>query len=145
MTCKECHYYRETNDGPYCYNGKIRPVSPIQTKDCFTPVTEKPEIATKVCKRCGREHPVSEFGRHSKTKDGYQPVCKECRSKEMKGVPRPVRKGKSEKPINPEPIKKKGQDDKIVTLSQFTDDQLIEEIRRRGWNGRLSIVHNYML
>lgn len=136
MTCKDCQYYRDTKDGPYCYNGRIRPVSPIQEKECFTPVTEKPEVATKVCKRCGRELPVDSFGRHPKTRDGYQPVCKECRSKEFKGVPQ-ERKAKAPKPEK-EPTPK-------AVLSQFTDDQLIEEIRRRGWGGRLSITHNYML
>lgn len=138
MTCKDCNYYRETADGPYCYNGRIRPVSPIQEKDCWEPVKEKPDIATKVCKRCHRELPISEFGRHSKTKDGYQPVCKECRSKDMKGVPQ--KKGKKE-----EPVEDKSVPYSLVSLDRFSDDQLIAEIRRRGWNGRLTITKNYML
>ena len=142
-TCKECQHYRDTKDGPYCFNGRIRPVSPIQTKDCFTPITEKPEVATKVCKHCGRELPVDNFGRHPVTKDGYQPVCKECRSKEMKGKPRPVKTPKPER--QPETPKAPKTETPKDILAQFTDDQLIEEIRRRGWGGRLSITHNYML
>ena len=90
--CQTCQYYRVTNDGPHCFKGKVKPVSPISTGDCWEPVTEKPEIATKVCKKCGRELPVSEFGRHAKTKDGYQPVCRECRSEEMKGKPQAPKK-----------------------------------------------------
>ena len=161
MTCKDCNYYRETIDGPYCYKGKIGPVSPIQEKDCWEPVTEKPQIATKVCKRCHRELPISEFGRHSKTKDGYQPVCKECRSKDMKGVPQ--RKGNNLDSAIPgtdawldaqfcdpqKKAKKKAEpvDDKPIptALEQYSDDQLIAEIRKRGWNGRLTITKNYML
>ena len=90
--CKTCQHYRVTNDGPHCFKGKIKAVSPISTGDCWEPVTEKPEIATKVCSKCGRELPVSEFGRHAKTKDGYQPVCRECRSAEMKGRPQVAKK-----------------------------------------------------
>lgn len=84
--CNTCQYYKVTHDGPHCNKGRIKPVSPISMGDCWEPITEKPDVVTKVCKRCGRELPVSEFGRHPKTKDGYQPVCRECRSAEMKGV-----------------------------------------------------------
>lgn len=136
-TCETCNHYRMTHDGPYCYKDKIHPTSPLLQKDCWEAVTEKPEIATKVCKRCGQELPVSAFGRHSKTRDGYQPVCRLCLSKQKKGKPRAAKMKKAE-----------GDDVTNVTppsLDQFTDDQLIEEIRRRGWGGRLSITHNYML
>ena len=39
----------------------------------------------KVCSHCGRELPITNFGRHSRTKDGYQPCCKECQSEMNKG------------------------------------------------------------
>lgn len=83
--CSTCQHYRVTNDGPHCFRGKIKPVSPLAIGDCWEPVTKKPEVVTKTCKKCGRELPVSEFGRHAKTKDGYQPLCRECRSAEAKG------------------------------------------------------------
>lgn len=34
---------------------------------------------TKVCKRCGRELPLSEFNKRKVAKDGYDCWCKECR------------------------------------------------------------------
>ena len=33
---------------------------------------------TKICKKCGRELPLSEFHKQKGTKDGYRNVCKEC-------------------------------------------------------------------
>ena len=33
---------------------------------------------TKVCKKCGRELPLSEFYKHKTTKDGLIPWCKSC-------------------------------------------------------------------
>ena len=41
-------------------------------------------METKVCKKCGRELPVANFSKNAKTKDGLQPMCKECVSAYMK-------------------------------------------------------------
>jgi len=35
-------------------------------------------MKTKVCTKCGRELPLSEFGKHRLTKDGLAYRCKEC-------------------------------------------------------------------
>jgi len=133
MTCKDCNFYRVTADGPYCYNGRIRPTSPIAQKDCFVPVQEREPIATKVCKRCGQELPISEFGKHHKTKDGYQPVCRSCRSKEMKGVSQKEVKDRAKEKTEFTFVP-----DMPTMLEQYTDDQLIEELRKRGWSGRIT-------
>lgn len=87
-TCGTCGHCRNTHDGPYCYkSGYPRPVSPIRVMDCWVDPAdvEKEPQATKVCSHCGRELPVENFGRHSRTKDGYQPCCKECQSEMNKG------------------------------------------------------------
>ena len=36
------------------------------------------EIKTKVCSKCGRELPLSEFYKRSVSNDGLQSYCKEC-------------------------------------------------------------------
>lgn len=36
------------------------------------------ETTTKICGKCRRGLPVSEFYKASNRKDGYQSVCKEC-------------------------------------------------------------------
>ena len=83
--CNTCQHCRVTIDGPHCFKGKAKPVSPLSMGDCWEPVSAPPQVATKVCSRCGRELPITNFGRHSRTKDGYQPCCKECQSEMNKG------------------------------------------------------------
>jgi hypothetical protein len=45
------------------------------------PVAPEPapeEVATKVCKRCGQEKPLSEFHRNGQALDGHRATCKAC-------------------------------------------------------------------
>ena len=39
---------------------------------------------TKVCSKCGRELPLSEFNKCKSRKDGLQPYCKECKKQHAK-------------------------------------------------------------
>ena len=41
-------------------------------------------METKICRKCGRELPLSEFHKDKQKKDGYRNVCKECINKRMK-------------------------------------------------------------
>lgn len=41
-------------------------------------------METKVCKKCGRELPLSEFHKNKGHKDGHLNVCKECHKQYMK-------------------------------------------------------------
>lgn len=41
-------------------------------------------METKICKKCGRELPLSEFHKHKGMKDGYINECKECVKKYRK-------------------------------------------------------------
>lgn len=105
---------------------------------------------TKVCKRCGRELPVDQFGKHAKTKDGLQPICKECRSKKSKAA-------HVKKNVTPEVIEKLEELEDTVNsyaekikeepvagtrlwpnLSGFQDEDLIHELAERGWEGNIS-------
>ncbi len=38
-------------------------------------------METKICSKCGRELPKTEFYRRSSSPDGLQPYCKECSRK----------------------------------------------------------------
>lgn len=38
------------------------------------------EANTKVCKRCGKEAPISEFSKNAKSKDGADSYCRKCRN-----------------------------------------------------------------
>ena len=35
-------------------------------------------METKHCNKCGKDKPISEFGKNSSKKDGLQSMCKEC-------------------------------------------------------------------
>ena len=108
-TCGTCGKCRNTHDGPYCYKGSSpRPVSPLRVMDCWVDPAEVEQapVMTKVCSVCGRELPVSEFGRHSRTKDGYQPFCRQCHSEMNKGHRKRQAFENNEAPAKPEEVKK---------------------------------------
>lgn len=77
-TCGDCQYYGNGPvTGPICTKTK-KPVSMLMVKDCFEARTTGPVTAMKVCNRCHRELPVTEFHRNHTRKDGYQCECKDC-------------------------------------------------------------------
>ena len=82
-------------------------------------------METKICKKCGRELPVSLFYRASNTADGYQCNCKACRKAYLA-----ARKNGCE---NDSPIK--GAPDS--PLGKFTPRELMDELKRRGYHGKL--------
>lgn len=143
--CGECSEYRVLNNGQnYCHKTK-KVTGYLQQKECFTPkdtkmditkldikkiddtyTTDTEQVKTKVCKRCGRELPLHEFGRHARTADGLQVYCRECSKQAMMRT----RRAKVEK------------DKKRATygLASYETDDLINELRRRGLSGYLKQV-----
>lgn len=75
--------------------------------------------ATKKCKSCGRVLPLSQFGQHGKSKDGYKSSCKECNTKYIKSW-------KINRSLNEE------------GLEYFTEEALFKELKRRGYEGELT-------
>ena len=101
----------------------------LEVKPCYeanTNMEENNEIKTKVCKRCGRELPLHEFGRHARTADGLQVYCRQCSKEAMMRT----RKAKVHKDI----------ERATYGLASFSDDELINELRRRGLSGYLKKV-----
>lgn len=76
-------------------------------------VTEK----TKVCSKCGRELPLSEFYTNNRTPDGLQYYCNECMRKAQ----------------NNRSVINNTDDDSDSELSKYTPRQLMEELKRRGF------------
>ena len=103
--CGTCHYYANSlMHGPWCTKNR-KEVSYLQTAfDCYTEPGAAPaqEIQMKVCSHCGRELPITNFGRHSRTKDGYQPCCRECQSQMNKGHKKRKPFEHNEAPAKPE-------------------------------------------
>lgn len=80
------------------------------------------EIVTKVCTACGKEKPLSDFGKCSREKDGHLYRCKECTNKQQ----REYGKKKRLKKVFTNP-----------DLASFQPRELIAELRARGYTGEL--------
>lgn len=85
--------------------------------------TQGLEIKTKKCTRCGRELPVTEFHKKRMSLDGLQSWCKEC----FREAEKQQRKHESGGACSEE-------------LKMYTARQLMEELAKRGYRGKLEYV-----
>ena len=85
------------------------------------------ETTTKKCKACGRELPVSELDKHWRSKDGYRTICKSC------GGVHEKRKPYAEAGT----IIKRTVEGGVLSLKGINAKDLIEELRYRGYKGKL--------
>ena len=134
-------------------------------------------VTTKKCKGCGRDLPIENFGKHIRTPDGLQPLCKECMSarlkkghkkghlsaavkKQQKSIAKALEAFQPDTPdpfvvdvplcgpriqeiksiahvLNGGPLKA----EKVIveerSLSPFSDEEIYNELVRRGWQGKL--------
>lgn len=143
MTCLDCTHY--AGDGK-CRKNKKGTTSPLKVADklsCFDQAApEKPVLPeTKVCKGCGRELPLDAFWHNRQGPTGY---CKDC----MKEKRKPGKK--DDIPVvrmTPEELEERRKAeweqavihvDPVPPITTFYDDELVEELRRRGYSGTLT-------
>lgn len=94
--------------------------------------------ATKVCAKCGRELPIENFRKNPKSKDGYLNTCRECISATMKAAYAKTNGIEPSEPANePKPEVK---NEEAVQFYQPTDQALVDELRRRGWDVKCTKV-----
>lgn len=86
------------------------------------------ETTTKKCKVCGNVLPVSEFSTHWKSKDGYLNVCNACKGK---------RNEKTMACATVTTVVKRSIEGGIKALKGIAAKDLIEELRFRGYKGKL--------
>ena len=92
---------------------------------------------TKKCYGCGQVLPVTSFYRSSRAKDGYQNQCIDCkREYERKRNAQNSRLKAAVLPIKGEPSS---------PLAQFTPQQLIDELKSRGFHGELRFVETHVV
>lgn len=92
-------------------------------------------METKVCRKCGKELPTSEFFTSKKAKDGLHSYCKSCCMEAAKESQR--RKREKKKKEEMAEFEKKY---KIYTnreLAKFTPRELMLELKARGYTGDL--------
>lgn len=83
-------------------------------------------METKICKKCGRELPIEKF---KKTRWGsYASTCNDC-------VKSAVQKTKRENTDNA----------KSLRLQDFTSRELMLELKRRGYDGKLEYVEKHII
>ena len=92
--CRQCRHYSFVGFESVCMKTH-KSVGPLHEKPCYEPleVYVKPlnttameeNQKTKVCKSCGHELPIDQFGPHPRAKDGLQSVCRTCASQARKG------------------------------------------------------------
>jgi len=86
-------------------------------------------METRICKYCGNELPLENFAKNG---FGYTYVCKECNSKNRKAAKKLLaeKKKQEENAVNARNIR----------LSDFQPRELMEELKRRGYEFEMTYV-----
>ena len=91
-------------------------------------------VVTKVCRKCGRELPLDAYFKNATYRDGYMSKCKECIKAEEKERNDRNRARIMEVSMN------NGR-----TLASYTPRELMAELARRGYTGKLEYVEKHTI
>lgn len=162
--CGDCHHFSDVGRCRICatskreYVGFFADACPLFTREPEQPAPEtKKEMenetpATKVCKKCGRELPLEQF---HKNRWGYTQVCKECNSRKTSDSVKKVVETRHEKKtapvqeytvipdpgrpiITPEEVEQCKHEALLGLLRTVSDQDLANELTRRGYRGHLT-------
>lgn len=87
------------------------------------------EMETRICKCCGRELPIDNF---RVTHLGRRQTCDDCIKKKTQET-----KARKKDMAN---AVQKAQDARILRLQDFSPRELLKELKRRGYEGKLQFV-----
>lgn len=93
-------------------------------------------METKVCKCCGRELPMSSF---KKGRWGIVSVCMDC-DKKHRAEKRQARIDEQKKKV--EDVRA---ENRQLCLADFSPRELMEELKRRGYRGKLEYVETHVV
>lgn len=88
-------------------------------------------METKVCRLCGKEKPIEEFGRNNQYPDGRDTRCKKCRNAYVNQIyhaKKSIMGG-----VGNFNIVGSSNEQKDNPLAQFTPRQLMRELKNRGF------------
>lgn len=96
---------------------------------------------TKVCKKCGRELPITEFALNKNLKDGHVGKCRDCvNAYQRENYAR--KKGKTMAHANPNPVLLNPKfSDKTPRELQQDMRELKEELIARGFNCEVKLTY----
>ena len=130
----------------------IQPVDePVEAK-AKAKATAEP---MKHCSKCNQDKPVSEFGKHAGTKDGLYYCCNDCRRALQKGY-NAIWYQRNKAKNNPDakrkyPVKKtttpatKTEAVESSNLKAYTDEQILQELKARGYTGEMTKTVRFTL
>lgn len=106
-------------------------------------------METRICKRCGKELPLSEFGSNLHSRDGISKICKDCNSKahSRKGdisipeatVTKVLTTVSRERLLDE--LRKRGE----LPIERFTPTDLMGELYRKGYKGKLEYTEVHII
>ncbi len=91
-------------------------------------------METKKCKVCGEDKPLDEF---YKNRLGYTDVCKCCVTKK--------RKCSREKKDETNQLRRQLEDKRTIAISDFTPRELMQELKRRGYEGKITYTETHTI
>ena len=97
-------------------------------------------METKICVCCGKSLPIEKFGKNRHSSDGHMNECRDCTNFKQRAAYHKRKKGGA-KPLSSVPKKAKPTNvPSRPSLSSFSIDELVVELKSRGCTGEI----NYM-
>lgn len=84
--------------------------------------------STFKCTKCGKELPLSQFPVDNRAKSGHRTICRGCFNARQNELNAQKKQTKADNP-----------------LSGFTARELIEELRRRNYKGKLYLMQEVVI
>lgn len=91
-------------------------------------------METKICKKCGKELPMTEFYANMAYKDGFFNICKKCHNAQVIAMRKARRAsgGGNLKKVYSNP-----------DLASFTPKQLMDELAARGYHASGKVTKDF--